>query len=93
MLDDKIKSPARGAFFFDLMGVKGCYAAFSGITSFWGCVNSLSSPAAAKDYFVRHIIFLISRSEIRKMMCLTKHNSARSAMKTLFTQPHPFGIV
>ena len=53
----------------------------------WGYVKSLLPPAAAKDYFVRHIIFMISRSEIMKMMCLTKHNSARSAVKNLFTQP------
>ena len=56
----------------------------------WGCAKSLSPPAAAKYYFVRHIIFLISLREIRKMMCLTKHNSARSAMKRLFTQPQTF---
>jgi len=29
-------------------------------------------PSAAKFYFERHIIFEISRSEISKMMCLSK---------------------
>jgi hypothetical protein len=45
-------------------------------------------PAAAEYYFERHIIFEISRSEISKMMCLSKDNLARSAKKNLFTQPH-----
>jgi hypothetical protein len=44
-------------------------------------------PAAAEYYFDRHIIFEISRSEISKMMCLSKDNLARSAIKNLFTQP------
>ena len=52
-----------------------------------GCVKSLLPPSAAEYSFVRHIIFTISRSEIVKMMCLTKYNLARSAVKTLFTQP------
>ena len=30
---------------------------------------------------------MISRSEIMKMTCLSKHNLARSAIKNLFTQP------
>ncbi len=41
-------------------------------------------PAAAEYYFERHIIFEISRSEISKMMCLSKDNLARSAMKRFF---------
>ena len=53
-----------------------------------GCVKSLLPPAAAEYYFERHVIFMISRSEIMKMTCLSKHNSARSAVKNLFTQPH-----
>jgi len=44
-------------------------------------------PKAAEYYFERHIIFEISRSEISKMMCLSKDNLARSAKKNLFTQP------
>jgi hypothetical protein len=43
-------------------------------------------PSAAKHYFERHIIFEISRSEISKMMCLSKDYLARSAVKRLFTQ-------
>jgi hypothetical protein len=44
-------------------------------------------PTAAKYYFERHIIFEISLREISKMMCLSKDNLARSALKNLFTQP------
>ena len=55
----------------------------------WGFVKSLLPPAAAKYSFVRHIIFMISLREIMKMMCLTKYNSARSAVKRLLTQPQP----
>jgi len=55
-----------------------------------GCVKSLLPPAAAEYYFERHIIFEISRSEISKMMCLSKDNLARSAKKNLFTQPQTF---
>jgi len=39
-------------------------------------------PSAAEYCFERHIIFEISRSEISKMMCLSKYNLARSAEKT-----------
>ena len=42
----------------------------------------------AKLYFERHIIFEISRSEISKMMCLSKQYSAAEGGKNLFTQPH-----
>ena len=52
-----------------------------------GCVKSLLPPSAAKYYFERHVIFMISLREIMKMTCLSKDNSARSAVKTLFTQP------
>jgi hypothetical protein len=44
-------------------------------------------PAAAEYSSERHVIFTISRSEIVKMTCLSKHNLARSAVKNLFTQP------
>ena len=54
-----------------------------------GCVKSLLPPVAAEYYFERHVISTISRSEIVEMTCLSKHNSARSAVKNLFTQP-PF---
>ena len=47
----------------------------------------LLPPSAAEYYFDRHVILTISRSEIVKMTCLSKHNSARSAVKNLFTQP------
>ena len=53
----------------------------------WGCVKSVLPPAAAEDYFERHVIFTISLREIVKMTCLSKHHSARSAVKNLFTQP------
>jgi hypothetical protein len=52
-----------------------------------GCVKNNLPPSAAKYYFERHIIFEISLREISKMMCLSKDNLARSAMKNLFTQP------
>jgi len=52
-----------------------------------GCVKNLLPPSAAEYYFERHIIFEISRSEISKMMCLSKDNLARSANKNFFTQP------
>ena len=52
-----------------------------------GCVKSLLPPSATEYYFERHVILTISRSEIVKMTCLSKHNSARSAVKELFTQP------
>jgi hypothetical protein len=52
-----------------------------------GCVKSLLPPAAAEYYFERHVILTISLREIVKMTCLSKHNSARSAVKNLFTQP------
>ena len=52
-----------------------------------GCVKSLLLPAAAEYSSERHIVFAISRSEIAKMTCLSKHNLARSAKKNLFTQP------
>ena len=42
-------------------------------------MKSLLPPTAAEYSFVRHIILMISRSEIIKMMCLTKHNLAQSA--------------
>ena len=54
---------------------------------FWGCVKSLLPPTAAEYSFERHMIFMISQSEIMKIMCLSKYNLARSAMKILFTQP------
>jgi hypothetical protein len=44
-------------------------------------------PSAAEYSSERHVIFTISRSEIVKMTCLSKHHSARSAVKNLFTQP------
>ena len=52
-----------------------------------GCVSNILPPAAAKYYFERHFILTISLREIVKMKCLSKHNSARSAVKNLFTQP------
>ncbi|MFZ4427552.1 MAG: hypothetical protein ACOYOO_10370, partial [Saprospiraceae bacterium] len=36
----------------------------------------------------RRVIFTILRSEIVKMTRLAEYNSARSAVKKLFTQPH-----
>ena len=44
----------------------------------------------AKLYFERHIIFMISRSEIIKMMCLSKEYSAAAGGEMLFTQPQTF---
>ena len=52
-----------------------------------GCVKRFLPPSAAEYYFERHLIFEISLREISKMMCLSKHNLARSAKKNLFTQP------
>jgi hypothetical protein len=49
----------------------------------WGCVKRFLPPAAAEYSFERHVIFTISRSEIVKMTCLSKHNLARSAEKNL----------
>jgi hypothetical protein len=46
---------------------------------FWGCVESLLPPTAAEYSSERHVIFTISRSEIVKMTCRSKHHSARSA--------------
>ena len=37
-----------------------------------GCVKRFFTALRAELCFVRHIIFLISLREIRKMMCLTK---------------------
>jgi len=37
-------------------------------------MKSLLPPQAAKYYFDRHVILTISRSEIVKMTCLSKHN-------------------
>ena len=44
-----------------------------GLRAFWGCVKSLLPPSAAEYYFERHVILTISRSEIVKMTCLSKH--------------------
>jgi hypothetical protein len=44
-------------------------------------------PAAAEYSSERRVIFTISRSEIVKTTRLSKYNSARSAVKNLFTQP------
>jgi hypothetical protein len=52
----------------------------------WDCVKSLLPPAAAEYSSERHVIFTISLREIVKMTCLSKHHSARSAVKKLFTQ-------
>ena len=55
-----------------------------------GCVKTILPPTAAEYYFERHVILTISRSEIVKMTCLSKHNSARSAVKKPFyTTSHP----
>jgi hypothetical protein len=51
---------------------------------FWGFFKSILPPAAAEYCFERHIIFEISLREISKMMCLSKYNLARSAIKRLF---------
>jgi hypothetical protein len=51
----------------------------------WGYVKSILPPSAAKYYFERHVILTISLREIVKITCLSKHNSARSAVKNLFT--------
>ena len=53
----------------------------------WGCVKSLLPPAAAEYSFERHMIFMISLREIMKIMCLSKYNLARSAMKILLHNP------
>ena len=47
-------------------------------------VSNLNLTRSAILYLDGHIIFMISLREIMKMMCLTKHNSARSAVKRLF---------
>jgi hypothetical protein len=60
------------------------------IQRIWGCVKSLLPPSAAEYSSERHVIFTISLREIVKMTCLSKHNSVRSAVKNLFTQPQPF---
>jgi hypothetical protein len=62
----------------------------SGVAGLWGCVKSLLPPSAAEYSSERHVIFTISRSEIVKMTCLSKHNSVQSAVKNLFTQPRRF---
>jgi hypothetical protein len=58
---------------------KRSFTASGGETLYGVCVKSLSPPQAAEYSFVSHIIFMISRSEIMKMMWLTKHNSALRA--------------
>jgi hypothetical protein len=45
----------------------------------WACVKSLLLPTAAEYFFERHFIFTISRSEIVKMKCLSKHYLALRA--------------
>ena len=50
-------------------------------------IKGILPPSAAEYYFERHVILTISLSEIVKMTCLSKHNSAQSAVKNLFTQP------
>ena len=52
-----------------------------------GLCKKCFTALRAELYFVRHIIFTISRSEIVKMMCLTKEYSAAEGGKRLFTQP------
>jgi len=52
-----------------------------------GCVKSLLPPSAAEYSSERHVICAISLRVIAQMTCLSKHNSARSAVKNLFTQP------
>ena len=54
-----------------------------GLRAFWGCVKSLLPPTAAEYYFESHVILTISLREIVKMTWLSKHNSARSAVKNL----------
>jgi hypothetical protein len=56
---------------------------------YWGCVKRFLPPTAAEYSSERHVILTISLREIVKMTCLSKHNSARSAVKNLFTQPRP----
>jgi hypothetical protein len=53
-----------------------------------GCVKSVLTALRAELYFVRHIIFTISRSEIVKMMCLTKEYSAAAGGRRLSAQLH-----
>jgi hypothetical protein len=53
----------------------------------WGCVKSPLPPTAAEYSSERLVIFTISLREIVKMTRLSKYNSARSAVKKLFTQP------
>ncbi|MEY4135045.1 MAG: hypothetical protein RL386_1395 [Bacteroidota bacterium] len=43
----------------------------------------------AKLCFERHVIFTISRSEIVKMTCLSKENSAAVGGENLLHNPHP----
>ena len=50
----------------------------------------LLPPSAVEYSFERHIIFMISRSEIMKMMCLSKYNSARSAKLRQMSRPPLF---
>ena len=50
-----------------------------------GCVKSILPPSAAEYYLERHVILTISLREVVKMTCLSKHNSARSAVKNLFS--------
>ena len=48
---------------------------------FWGCVNNILPPAAAKYSLDRDVFFLILLRKIRKKMSLSKYNLAKSAMK------------
>ena len=51
-----------------------------------GCVKSILTALRAELYFVRHIIFTISQSEIVKMMCLTKEYSAAAGGKNFISR-------
>jgi hypothetical protein len=51
-----------------------------------GVSKKFLPPAAAEYSFEIHVILTISQSEIVKMTCISKHHSARSAVKNLFTQ-------
>jgi hypothetical protein len=51
-------------------------------------VKSIFLALCAKLYFGSDIIFVISRSEITKMMSLPKEYSAAEGGKRLFIQPH-----
>ena len=69
------------------MGIRSFAANYFtwGVQKVWGCVKRFFTALYAKWSFERYIIFEISRSEISKMMCLSKQYFAACGDKRLFT--------